>query len=71
MVNLSFIKVLSFSRPKPKKKVSSAMQSASVFLAQSNVRINMIEITTDKLLPCYITVTGGAMLRTVCLKVLR
>lgn len=71
MVNLSFIKVLSFSRPKPKKKVSSAMQSASVFLAQSNVRTNMIEITTDKLLPCYIIVTGGAMLRTVCLRFLR
>lgn len=54
-----------------KKKVSSAMQSASVFLAQSSMRTNMIEITTDKLLPCYTIVTGGAMLRTVCLRFLR
>lgn len=63
-VNLLFIKVLSSSRPKPKKKVSSAMQSAGIFLAQSNMRSKIIEITTNKLLPYYIIATGGAMLRT-------
>lgn len=55
---------LIFFSAKAKKKVSSAMQSAGIFLAQSNMRSKIIEITTNKLLPYYIIATGGAMLRT-------